>query len=389
MMDNSTGLWRSSSVLLVLIAGLASSFATVPGHAQSKPRIKFVATGGTIANRMNPDGSSTRISIREVMTEIRARYPQPAVAAVLDSIDYSEVDVTRVGSSAFDLKEFLAICREAQKAVDEGYDSVIVTQGTVMSEETVYFLNLLVGGETPIVLVNSQIQHMSVGNDGDLNFLNAIMVASAKSARGQTVLVENQKILPAREVLKGSDIPGGFSAGILGPLGWVGRPTADYTAAKADEFVTFYRLPSRKGRATSEFSIKELLAPDGSFKSLPRVEVLAGHYGGQVDIIDAFVKLGVEGIVVTGLPPTGRGFGPQAARLAELQKTGMPIIHSNRNAAQFQNLIPSDDDLTIEGDNLPWQKARLILQLAMRKTADRGLEGPARLGEIQRLINTH
>jgi L-asparaginase len=387
--SQSTRAARPRTVLAAVIVGVALSAVWSPLYGQTKPRIGFVTTGGTIANRMNPDGTSTRLTLRDTMAEIRARYPQPSVAAVLDSIDFTDVEVTRVGSSSFDLKEFLGICLAAQKAISDGVDAVIVTQGTVMSEESVYFLNLLVGGDAPIVLVNSQIQHMDVGNDGDLNLLNAIMVASAKASRGKTVLVENQKILAAREVLKGSDIPGGFSGGVMGPLGWVGRPEAGYTAATADTFVTYYRAPVRKGRATSEFSIRDLVTPDGSFEPLPRVEVLAGHYGGQVDVIDAFMKLGVQGLVITGLPPTGRSADAQAARLQELETQGIPIVHSSRNAAQFQNRVGPSTNLRIEGDNLPWQTARVILQLAMHKTAKQGLTGAARLAEIQRLIYAH
>jgi hypothetical protein len=46
-------------------------------------------------------------------------------------------------------------------------------------------------------------------------------------------------------------------------------------------------------------------------------------------------------------------------------------------------------DLHIESDNLPWQKLRILLQLAMRHTGDQGLTGAARLSQIQRLISTH
>jgi L-asparaginase len=378
------------TVVLRTVVALGVVAVTMPQVAgQAKPRIKLVTTGGTIAHFTNPDGSDGRLPIRDVMKEIRSRYPQQEVPAVLDSAIYDEVEVTRVGSSALNLKEFLSICLEAQKAVNDGFDAVVVTHGTTTSEDTAYFLNLLVGGDIPIVLVNSQIQHMSVGNDGDLNLLNAIMVATARPSRGKVVVVENQKILPAREVVKGSELPGGFSAGALGPLGWVRRPTPQYTAATADTFVTYYREPVRKGRARSEFSIKDLVNPDGSFKILPRVEVIASHYDARVDTIDAIVNLGVEGIVVTGLPPGGSAFGPQGARLDELAKKGMPVVHTTRNAVQFQNRVNPSRSITLEGDNLPWQKARILLQLALQKTKDRGLTGAARLDEIQRLIDTH
>ena len=381
-----------ATLLAALVVGLWSSWvgvAAAQSKPQSKPRIKLVTLGGTIAHLKKPDGSNARIQISQVMSDIRSRYPQPDVRAVLDSVEFSEVEVTRVGSGSLNVQEFLKACAEAQKAVDEGYDGVIVTHGTTTSEDTVYFLNLLVGGDIPIVLTNSQIQHMAVGNDGDLNLLSAIMVASAKSSRGKTVLVENQKILPAREVVKGSDLPGGFSAGALGPLGWVTRPNDDYTAGAADHFVTYYRQPTKKARANSEFNISQFVTPEGTFRNLPRVEVIAGHYDAQPDVVDAILKLGVQGFVVTGLPPGGSAFGPQSDRLQALAMEGMPIVHTSRNSAQYQNRVNPSSSIRMEGDNLPWQKLRILMQLAMQKTADKKLTGTERLKELQRLIDSH
>jgi L-asparaginase len=379
-------------VRLVLVAAIvagALNYSIVVALAQSKPRIKLVTMGGTIAHLKNPDGTNARIQISQVMRDIRSRYPQPDVRAVLDSVEFSEVEVTRVGSGSLNIEEFMKACAEAQKAVNEGYDGVIVTHGTTTSEDTVYFLNLLVGGDIPVVLTNSQIQHMAVGNDGDLNLLTAIMVASAKSSRGKTVLVENQKILPAREVVKGSDLPGGFSAGALGPLGWVRRPDEGYTAATADLFVTYYRQPTKKARAQSEFNISQFVTRDGGFRKLPRVEVIAGHYDAQPDVVDAILKLGAQGFIVTGMPPGGSAFGPQAERLEVLAKEGMPVVHTSRNSAQYQNRVNPSSGVRLEGDNLPWQKLRILMQLAMQKTADQELAGTERLKELQRLIDSH
>ena len=385
--------WKHrQAVRVVLIAAVISGILfpwANEAAAQSKPRIKLVTLGGTIAHLKKPDGTNARIQISQVMSDIRSRYPQPEVRAVLESVEFSEVEVTRVGSGSLNVEEFMRAAAEAQKAVDEGYDAVIVTHGTTTSEDTVYFLNLLVGGDIPIVLTNSQIQHMAVGNDGDLNLLTAIMVASAKGSRGKTVLVENQKILPAREVVKGSDLPGGFSAGALGPLGWVTRPNDDYTAATADRFVTYYRQPTRKARGTSEFNISQFVSPAGGFKKLPRVEVIAGHYDAQPDVVDAILKLGVQGFIVTGMPPGGSAFGPQSDRLQALATEGMPIVHTSRNSAQYQNRVNPSSSVRLEGDNLPWQKLRILVQLAMHKTGEQSLAGADRLKELQRLIDSH
>jgi len=68
---------------------------------------------------------------------------------------------------------------------------------------------------------------------------------------------------------------------------------------------------------------------------------------------------------------------------------GMPIVHTSRNSAQYQNRVNPSSSVRLEGDNLPWQKLRILMQLAMQKTADQKLTGTERLKELQRLIDSH
>jgi hypothetical protein len=68
------------------------------------------------------------------------------------------------------------------------------------------------------------------------------------------------------------------------------------------------------------------------------------------------------------------------------------ITYLNEDGSRFNKQVARDRQsvpLRIEGDNLPWQKARILLQLAMQKTEAQGLAGAARLAEIQRLMDTH
>jgi L-asparaginase/Glu-tRNA(Gln) amidotransferase subunit D len=137
-----------------------STFSEVMSADVPKPKIMFITTGGTIAHRENPDGSNSRIELPEVITNIRARYPQPDVLALFDSIKPSFKEVTLVGSSSLRLQDFLNIAWETQKALDQDFDAAIVTHGTTTSEDTCYFLNLLVNSRKPIVLTNSQRQRL-------------------------------------------------------------------------------------------------------------------------------------------------------------------------------------------------------------------------------------
>ena len=83
------------------------SFSEVMSADAPKPRIMFITTGGTIAHRENPDGSNSRIELPEVIANIRKRYPQPDVIALLESIQPTFKEVTLVGSSSLRLQDFL------------------------------------------------------------------------------------------------------------------------------------------------------------------------------------------------------------------------------------------------------------------------------------------
>jgi hypothetical protein len=60
-----------------------------------------------------------------------------------------------------------------------------------------------------------------------------------------------------------------------------------------------------------------------------------------------------------------------------------------RAKARSRNAAHSSSSIRMEGDNLPWQKLRILMQLAMQKTAEKKLTGTERLKELQRLIDTH
>jgi len=99
-------------------------------------------------------------------------------------------------------------------------------------------------------------------------------------------------------------VPPCFLAQNLGVLGWLAGGTFSLEQREA---VTYYREPSRKHTFKSELAIKDIVNPDGTFKPLPRVEVLPSYYD-KPDVIDALVKLGVQGFVIHSLAPNGSIF---------------------------------------------------------------------------------
>jgi L-asparaginase len=374
-------------------AALATAHAPEAARAQTDgddlPRVMFLTTGGTIQNIKNPDGSNAYINLEETVANIRERYPQPEVAAILDSIEPTYQEVTRINSAYFDVEgEFLPLALAAQDALDGDYDAVIITQGTWTSEFTCMFMHLLVNTEKPIIVTNSQRQHMSVGNDGDRNLLDSILVATHPEAVGKGAMqVEGAKIVSCRDVTKNSDRPGAFNAQGLGAMGFLAGGTLSMNSATGDN-VGFYYEPARNHTYRSAFSIRELVNGDGTFVELPRVEILPTQYSAQPDIVESMVGLGVEGIVLQGLSSGGSAFIDQREMVDELAEGGMPIVQTHLNQGVFdgRKTAPAEGPY-IGGDNLPAHKARILLQLAMVKTED--LDWPERRDAIQELFSTH
>ena len=338
-----------------LCAGLY--FPVVFGQEDSKPLIKIVATGGTIANTL--DG---RIPIQQTIADIYKNFPE--TRELLDSVRIEIDDIIRLGSSRFTSKEFLNIARTVSEAVKiPDIKGVIVTHGTVTTEDTAYFLQLLVRSSKPVVITNSQRRHGTVGNDGDKNLLNAISVVLSGESIGKGVMVvHNQTISSGREVLKTSGHPGAFLSATYGFLGLI-----------ESDGVTFYRSPTRRHTHASEFDIDTIIA-------LPKVEIISAYYDADPALIQAAANLGVKGIVLNGLTPSGGPHIDQQPILEELADQGIPIVRTARGGMNSRVTVNPRDKF-IEGDNLLPHKARILLQLSLTKTSD--------FKEIQRIFNEY
>jgi len=311
--------------------------------------IKIISTGGTIANTGNG-----LIGIDEVLKDI----PQARAMA-----DFEVAEATRVRSGALRLSHWHDIARIANAAAEDSkVDGIIVTHGTFTTEETAYFLHLVVRTEKPIVVVASQRKHDEVGNDGDRNMLDAIRLTLSPDARGKGVLVTlHEEIHSAREVVKTNQRPGGFHSLGRGILGHI-----------EDDQVSFYYAPTRRHTFRSEFDLRET-------RELPRVDVIAAYVGGDDTAAQACVAAGAQGLVISGYAYNGRPSADQLAGMEKIAASGIPIVLSNRGG---QGRIPVNwEDPFIQGDSLVPHKARILLMLGLTQTKD-----PR---ELQRVFNEY
>ncbi|MCZ6878023.1 MAG: asparaginase [Acidobacteria bacterium] len=340
-------------VLSILAAGLANPLLL---HSQSVtgasplPLVKIVATGGTIAN--TADG---RVSARDVIRDI------PAISryARVEVLDY-----VRIGSSSMNPKVWIGLANAINKIFETEPEvaGIVVTHGTQTTEETSYFLNLTVKSDKPVALAASQRRHGTLGNDGDRNLLDAIRVVSSPQAKGKGVFVIlDEEIKSSRDVLKTGRRPGAFNTRGVGVLGYIDP-----------DQVTFYHAPVRRHTYQSEFDVSQL-------QSLATVEIMSTAAGASGVILNALQGLDLDGLIFQGFPVSQRLAPDHREPLSALAQGGLPIVITNRGGEG--RAAGNPDDLFIEGDNLPPQKARILLMLALTRTKD--------LKEIQRIFDEY
>lgn len=328
--------------------------------AAAAPRVRLVATGGTISNR-----TGGRLSAEELVKSMPGieRYVQPEFE-----------QFSNVASSELTLDQWLALARRLNElfATDPDLAGLVVTSGTDTLEELAYFLNLAVHSDKPVVVVGSMRNPSTLGYEGAANLLEGFRVAGSPDARGKGVLVVlNDEINAAREVTKTDALRlNTFQTRGYGILGVV----------DADR-VAFYRASLKRHTAKSEFDI-------ASVTKLPRVDVLMVYQGADGDLIKAAADAGAQGIVIAGAG-TGATSGTQQAGIEYALKKGVIVvtttragsgrIAAGRGGRGRAGAPPTEESRRrIAGEDLAPVKARVLLMLALTRTSD-----PA---EIQRMF---
>lgn len=309
-------------------------------------RIAMVATGGTI---QNTDGG--RLPLETVVGNIKGRYSDASLWAGVD-LEFHET--LRAPSESFGPTEWLKIARAVQAVANQGSASgIVVTHGTFTAEATGYVLNLVETTTLPIVVVVSQVNHLSMGNDGDRNLLDAIRVADSREARDRGVmLVQGGSIHGARDVRKENGRPDGFTSGLAGVFG-----TVDVDGP------AFYRRGDRRHTSHSEFSVDLL-------EELPRVDILAVYPGADRAAVDAYLAAGARGIVTAGYPYSGVPTVDQMRALHDASDAGVVVAFASQGRG---GRVPSEESAWwVRCDDLSPQKARILLSLALAAGIPKG-----------------
>lgn len=306
------------------------------------PRIKIIATGGTIAsmgaNAAQTAGYRVGLSLEELLS------------AVPDTSAFCEVEheqLCNVDSKEIDEATLLQI-HTAVSASLQQYDGLVVTHGTDTLAETAFFLESTVDtGDVPLVLVGSMRPSTSVSADGPMNLYQAICIAADRQSRGRGVLVSlNDQVSAGYYITK-------TNANSLDSF----NVRQGYLGNFVNNEIHYY-YPAMKPQGCHKFKLP-LKAP--GFQ-LPRVCVLYAHQSFDPELVDMCCQH-YDGLVIATM---GAGSLPDRVNAICLQQT-KPIVYSKRSMDGMIPLaaLPSSEANLIASGYLNPEKSRILLQLCL------------------------
>ena len=314
-----------------------------------KKKVAVVFTGGTISMTIDPDLGAAIPSLSG--EEILSLATNINKVATIEGHNFDEIPSPHMTfEKLMELKQYI------NKLLDrDDVCGVVVTHGTDSLEETAYFLDLVINNEKPVVVTGAMRSSSELGYDGSSNLSAAVCTAISDSARGKGVLVAmNNKVLMASEVTKIDTLAlNTFQAPSHGSLGII----------DCNQLVLL-----------KDASKKTFIDTD---KYEPKVALIKTGLDMGDDLIKFAADAGYKGIVIEGM---GRGNIPPEAfeGIKYAREKGIQVVLVSRcltgRVYDSYGYLGSGRDLKnigcIFGGDLPGQKARIKLMLALGKTND-------------------
>lgn len=237
--------------------------------------------------------------------------------------------------------------------IRDDIDGVVITHGTDSLEETAYFLDLTITSDKPVIVTGAMRSSSELGYDGPSNLSAAVCTAISKDAIGKGVLIVlNNEVLLASEATKTSTLSlDTFQSISGGPLGII----------DCNELVLY------------KHSTKRSIIDTDIVKS--KIALIKSGIGMDEEFIKFATDSGCHGIVIEAM---GRGNIPpnmyEGVKYA--RENNIPVVIVSRchcgRVFDSYGYLGSGKDLRnlgcIFGGDLPGQKARIKLMLALGKT---------------------
>lgn len=314
-----------------------------------KKKVAVVFTGGTISMTIDPDLGAAIPSLSG--EEILSLATNINKVATIEGHNFDEIPSPHMTfEKLMELKQYINNLLDRDDVC-----GVVVTHGTDSLEETAYFLDLVINNEKPVVVTGAMRSSSELGYDGSSNLSAAVCTAISDSARGKGVLVAmNNEVLMASEVTKIDTLAlNTFQAPSHGSLGII----------DCNQLVLL-----------KDASKKTFIDTD---KYEPKVALIKTGLDMGDDLIKFAADAGYKGIVIEGM---GRGNIPPEAfeGIKYAREKGIQVVLVSRcltgRVYDSYGYLGSGRDLKnigcIFGGDLPGQKARIKLMLALGKTND-------------------
>lgn len=422
------------------------STATKPGAPFTQSRQTFVPDPSRIFEEIERNGGKIYgLADYDFYRGVPAAgYPKGQPAAERTDVGDGDIPPEKLGVDFFSYGPYPASqtrpklaqsANRIQKTLASGrYAGALWLEGSPNIETSAYWLSLLVDTTLPITLNSAHRNRGAISADGDGNILNSIEFIVSKIWAGEdgknrlgAVMVQDEIIYSAREVVKGDAHPGGYVA--TGGYGGI------FGSMTSGGYIT--NVPTRKHTWKSEVrltvlptEVTGLLRQGGVFKptqvkikdakgeligdAIPKVAILKGDNWyddglpdpskekGMLATIDMLLAdYPLAGIVGEGLSPYATLSNSQEKVLQRAAASGLPVVKVSRGDAHGLVTV-NDNNLFIEGTNHIATKARLLLTAALMKygslppAADPEKPTPAELTAIkeklklyQEIFNTH
>ena len=279
-------------------------------------------------------------------------------------------------------------------------------EGSPTTEETMYWLGLLVDTAVPLVGHSAQRPHGSLSADGDRNIVDGVKYLLSRASMDEAgrdgigaVMIVDEVVFNAREVTKTDARPGGYEVvgghgGIVADMGGYGPPQVTFVPARKHTHTSEVRLPvlpasvsGVTGSLTDGVRSVDVAVKDASGGLLPSAmpHVALTKYGryvpygtGAADEVDTAVEVEIlarieanlsgaplAGFVAEGASPYGSTGPTLSAALTVATFAGMPVVRVGRG--NTGGMAYKMDPFGIAGNNLSATKARILLMAAMLK----------------------
>lgn len=310
--------------------------------------IRVIGTGGTIASTDKESGATPELSGSDLIEAVPELESYATVTAE---------EVAQVPSFDMDFETVATIGQAAEDAIADGADGVVVTHGTDTMEESAYLLDSTLDPDLagPVVFTGAQRRSDQVSPDGASNLLTAVRAAAHQAVSSGVYIAFNEELHAARDVTKTH----------TSALETFASPNTGPVASFGPGGPRFFREPKRRA---VHVPVREPTA---------RVEVVTSGVGVDAAGIDRALSAGVDGIVLdgTGLGNTTSALGNAAGDAVD---AGVPVVVTSRCGAGAVAPVYGTpgggatlaDHGVIAGGDLPAQKARLTLALALTAVDD-------------------